>query len=107
MRQQQSLDVLKIVVLLQVTQKKILLKNLAGRLAKVDMQREVSDAALDKIAEVGFDPVFGARPLKRAIQQYIENPVSKMILEGTFGPKDIVPVDVDKKGEFSFKRQVH
>jgi len=86
---------------------KILLKNLADRLAKVDMQLEVSDAALDKIAEVGFDPVYGARPLKRAIQQYIENPVSKMILEGTFGPKDVVPVDVDKKGEFSFKRQVH
>ena len=86
---------------------KILLKNLADRLAKVDMQLEVSEAALDKIAEVGFDPVFGARPLKRAIQQYIENPVSKMILEGTFGPKDVVPVDVDKKGEFSFTRQVH
>ena len=86
---------------------KILLKNLSDRLAKVDMQLEVSDAALNKIAEVGFDPVFGARPLKRAIQQYIENPVSKMILEGKFGPKDVVPVDVDKKGDFSFTRQVH
>jgi ATP-dependent Clp protease ATP-binding subunit ClpB len=64
----------------------ILLKNLATRLAKVDMQLEVSDAALNKIAEVGFDPVFGARPLKRAIQQYIENPVSKMILEGSLAP---------------------
>jgi ATP-dependent Clp protease ATP-binding subunit ClpB len=86
---------------------KILLKNLSDRLAKVDMQLEVSDAALNKIAEVGFDPIYGARPLKRAIQQHIENPVSKMILEGTFGPKDVVPVDVDKKGEFSFTRQVH
>ena len=86
---------------------KILLKNLSDRLAKVDMQLEVSDAALNKIAEVGFDPVFGARPLKRAIQQHIENPVSKMILEGKFGPKDVVPVDVDKKGDFSFTRQVH
>ena len=86
---------------------KILLKNLSDRLARVDMQLEVSDAALNKIAEVGFDPVYGARPLKRAIQQYIENPVSKMILEGTFGPQDVVPVDVDKKGEFSFTRQVH
>ena len=86
---------------------KILLKNLSDRLAKVDMQLEVSDAALSKIAEVGFDPVFGARPLKRAIQQHIENPVSKMILEGKFGPKDVVPVDVDKKGDFSFTRQVH
>ena len=83
---------------------KILLKNLSDRLAKIDMQLEVSDAALNKIAEVGFDPVFGARPLKRAIQQYIENPVSKMILEGKFGPKDTVPVDIDKKGEFSFNK---
>jgi ATP-dependent Clp protease ATP-binding subunit ClpB len=56
---------------------------------------------------VGFDPIYGARPLKRAIQQFIENPVSKMILEGKFGPKDVVPVDVDKKGDFSFTRQVH
>ena len=86
---------------------KILLKNLSDRLAKVDMQLEVSDAALNKIAEVGFDPTYGARPLKRAIQQHIENPVSKMILEGKFGPKDVVPVDVDKKGDFSFTRQVH
>jgi ATP-dependent Clp protease ATP-binding subunit ClpB len=83
---------------------KILLKNLSDRLAKVDMQMEVSDAALSKIAEVGFDPVFGARPLKRAIQQYIENPVSKMILEGKFGPKDTVPVGVDKNGDFSFSK---
>jgi ATP-dependent Clp protease ATP-binding subunit ClpB len=80
---------------------------LSERLARVDMQLEVSDAALSKLAEVGFDPIFGARPLKRAIQQHIENPVSKMILEGKFGPKDVVPVDVDKNGEFSFTRQVH
>jgi len=64
----------------------------------------VSDAALNKIAEVGFDPAFGARPLKRAIQQYIENPVSRMILEGKFGPKDTVSVNVDKEGEFSFNK---
>jgi ATP-dependent Clp protease ATP-binding subunit ClpB len=81
-----------------------LLKNLSDRLAKIDMQMEVSDAALGKIAEVGFDPVFGARPLKRAIQQYIENPVSKMILEGKFGPKDTVPVCVDQNGDFSFSK---
>jgi len=83
---------------------KILLKNLSERLAKIDMQLEVSDAALNKIAEVGFDPAFGARPLKRAIQQYIENPVSRMILEGKFGPKDTVSVNVDKEGEFSFNK---
>ena len=86
---------------------KILLQNLSERLARIDMQLDVSDAALSKIAEVGFDPVYGARPLKRAIQQHIENPVSKMILEGKFGPQDVIPVDVDKKGDFSFSRLVH
>ncbi|MFM7048544.1 MAG: AAA family ATPase, partial [Polynucleobacter sp.] len=86
---------------------KILLQNLSERLARLDMQLDISDAALNKLAEVGFDPVFGARPLKRAIQQHIENPVSKMILEGKFGPQDVIPVDVDKKGDFSFSRLVH
>ena len=76
-------------------------------LAKMDMVLEVSDAALAKVAEAGYDPVFGARPLKRAIQQYIENPVARLILEGKFAPKDIVPVDVDKKGNFIFNRVVH
>ena len=50
--------------------------------------------------------MFGARPLKRAIQQRIENPVSKLILQGKFGPKDVIPVDVDN-GEFAFSRVVH
>ncbi|MEY2706589.1 MAG: ATP-dependent chaperone ClpB [Pseudomonadota bacterium] len=86
---------------------KIQLKRLSERLAKMDMVLEVSDAALARVSEAGYDPVFGARPLKRAIQQYIENPVAKLILEGKFGPKDIVPVDVDKKGAFMFDRVVH
>ena len=86
---------------------KIQLQRLTTRLAKMDMVLEVSDAALAKVAEAGYDPVFGARPLKRAIQQHIENPVAKLILEGRFGPKDIIPVDVDKKGNFSFNRVVH
>jgi ATP-dependent Clp protease ATP-binding subunit ClpB len=52
--------------------------------------------------------VLGARPLKRAIQQRIENPVSKLILQGRFGPKDVIPVDVDAdNGEFAFERVVH
>jgi ATP-dependent Clp protease ATP-binding subunit ClpB len=58
------------------------------------MRLQVSDAALQKIAEAGFDPVYGARPLKRAIQQEIENPLSKQILEGKFGPKDTISVSV-------------
>ena len=86
---------------------KIQLKRLTERLAKMEMVLEVSDAALAKVAEAGYDPIFGARPLKRAIQQYIENPIAKLILEGQFGPKDIVPVDVDKKGAFLFNRVVH
>ena len=85
---------------------KIQLHRLEQRLAKMDMQLDVSPAALAKIAEAGFDPIFGARPLKRAIQQSIENPIAKLILEGKFGPKDVIPVDV-KKGEFTFERQIH
>ncbi|WP_164962122.1 ATP-dependent chaperone ClpB [Rubrivivax sp. JA1026] len=85
---------------------KIQLKLLETRLEKLEMKLEVSPAALAELAKVGFDPVFGARPLKRAIQQRIENPVSKLILQGRFGPKDVIPVDV-LDGQFSFERTVH
>jgi len=85
---------------------KIQLKLLEGRLEKLEMKLEVSDEALAEIAKVGFDPVFGARPLKRAIQSRIENPVAKLILQGRFGPKDVVPVDV-RDGQFEFGRVVH
>jgi ATP-dependent Clp protease ATP-binding subunit ClpB len=85
---------------------KIQLKALDARLAKMELKLDVSARALAALAKVGFDPVFGARPLKRAIQQRIENPVAKLILEGRFGPKDVVPVDV-KGDEFVFERVVH
>lgn len=85
---------------------RIQLRQLEARLDKLEMKLEVSPAALIELAKVGFDPVFGARPLKRAIQQRIENPVSKLILQGRFGPKDVIPVDVED-GEFSFSRVVH
>lgn len=85
---------------------KIQLKVLESRLEKLEMKLDVSPQALAEIAKAGFDPVFGARPLKRAIQQRIENPVAKLILEGRFGPKDVIPVDVDG-GEFRFGRVVH
>ena len=85
---------------------KIQLQRLVDRLGKMEMQLYISDAALVKIAEAGFDPVFGARPLKRAIQQSIENPISKLILEGKFGPKDLIPIDVENN-EFVFTRKVH
>jgi ATP-dependent Clp protease ATP-binding subunit ClpB len=85
---------------------RIQLKALENRLAKMEMKLEVSPEALIEIAKVGFDPVFGARPLKRAIQQRIENPVARLILEGRFGAKDVIPVGVHA-GEFSFERVVH
>jgi ATP-dependent Clp protease ATP-binding subunit ClpB len=85
---------------------RIQLKRLEQRLSAQDMKLEVSDAALAEIAKVGFDPLYGARPLKRAIQQEIENPVARLVLAGRFGPKDVIPVDV-KNGKFVFDRIVH
>jgi ATP-dependent Clp protease ATP-binding subunit ClpB len=85
---------------------RIQLKRLEQRLAAQDMVLTVSDAALAEIAKAGFDPVYGARPLKRAIQQQIENPVAKRVLEGKVGPKDVVPVDF-REGRFTFERTVH
>ena len=73
---------------------RIQLDTLEKRLAKMDIGLKVSEAALRKLAEAGFDPVYGARPLKRAIQQELENPLSKQILQGRFGPKDTIEVDV-------------
>ncbi|KUZ72737.1 ATP-dependent chaperone ClpB [Burkholderia ubonensis] len=85
---------------------KIQLARLHDRLAKLDMALDVSEAALEQVGKVGYDPLFGARPLKRAIQQEIENPVAKLILAGRFGPKDVIPVDV-RDGAFVFDRVVH
>jgi ATP-dependent Clp protease ATP-binding subunit ClpB len=85
---------------------KIQLKALEARLAKMDMQLDVTAEALAELAKVGFDPVFGARPLKRAFQHRIENPVAKLILQGRFGPKDVIPVRLED-GEFRFERVVH
>ena len=64
---------------------RIQLKALEKRLAKMEIKLEVTDAALEVVAQAGFDPVYGARPLKRAIQQQIENPLAKEILAGTTG----------------------
>jgi ATP-dependent Clp protease ATP-binding subunit ClpB len=83
----------------------IQLRILEQRMARMDLTLQVSAAALEELAKVGFDPVFGARPLKRAIQQRIENPLSKLILEGRFPPKSAIPVDVDpvrEPGVFKF-----
>ncbi len=83
----------------------IQLKALQARLQKMDLRLEVAPAALEELAKVGFDPVFGARPLKRAIQQRIENPLSKLLLEGKYPPKSVIPVGVDpvrNPGVFEF-----
>ncbi len=72
---------------------RIQLRYLEARLAKLEMKLDVSEAALSQISQVGFDPVFGARPLKRAIQADIENPLAKEILEGKFVAKDTIRVD--------------
>ena len=85
----------------------IQLKVLSDRLTRMDLGMDVSAAALEELAKVGFDPVFGARPLKRAIQQRIENPLSKMLLEGKFGPHDTIQINVDpilSPGEFMFTK---
>jgi ATP-dependent Clp protease ATP-binding subunit ClpB len=84
---------------------KIQLGVLEKRLAKMDLALQVPDAALEELAKVGFDPVFGARPLKRAIQQRIENPLSRLILEGRFPPKSVIQVEADpvrEPGVFRF-----
>ena len=71
------------------------------RLAERDIRIRLSEAARDKLAEAGFDPVYGARPLKRAIQQQVENPLAQEILRGKFGPGDVVDVGVaDQRLEF-------
>jgi len=71
----------------------IQLQYLEKRLAAMEMKLTVSDAALAEIATAGFDPVYGARPLKRAIQSQLENPLAKLILEGRFAAKDTINVD--------------
>ncbi len=85
---------------------RIQLRGLEQRLAQRELTLTVTDRALLEIAKAGFDPVYGARPLKRAIQQFIENPLSRLILEGKFAPKDVVPLDFDE-GVFKFSRVVH
>lgn len=81
----------------------IQIEYLRTRLQDKDMNLQLSEAALDKLGEAGFDPVYGARPLKRAIQQSLENPLAQQLLQGDFMPGDVIEVDVD--GDvLSFKR---
>ena len=84
---------------------RIQLTYLEKRLTQMEMKIEITDAALKEIASAGFDPVFGARPLKRAIQSQIENPLAKAILEGVFGPKDTIKVDA-RQGKVVFEKDL-
>ncbi len=83
---------------------RIQLASLEKRLAALDMALQVSDAVLGELAKVGFDPLYGARPLKRAIQSALENPLAKEILEGRLGPKDVIEVDL-RDGRVVFGRR--
>ena len=82
---------------------RIQIDSLQKRLADRDIGLEVTDAALDKLGKAGFDPVYGARPLKRAIQQQLENPLAQKLLAGEFGAGDTIAVDARDIG-FEFHR---
>jgi ATP-dependent Clp protease ATP-binding subunit ClpB len=69
----------------------------------MDMQLEITEAAIAEIANAGFDPVYGARPLKRAIQSEIENPLAREILAGNFVAKDVIKIDC-KAGKIVFSK---
>ncbi len=82
----------------------IQLKHLEQRLHDRDLEMHITDAALDELGKVGFDPVYGARPLKREIQQSIENPLAQALLAGEFAPGDKINIDVDENHQFTFTR---
>ena len=82
----------------------IQLNNLRKRLAARELGLQITETALDLIAEAGFDPVYGARPLKRAVQQQIENPLAQQILGGKFMPNDTILIDV-AEGKLTFTTQ--
>ncbi len=75
---------------------KIQLQHLAARLQEQDFTMQISDEAIDVLGEAGFDPVYGARPLKRAIQQYLENPLAQLILKGEYMPGDVINIEVNE-----------
>ena len=79
------------------------LARLRERLAERGIEIELTDAAKEQIAEAGWDPTYGARPLKRALQRLVENPLAKLLLEGEFTESDVVRVDVSD-GELAFER---
>jgi ATP-dependent Clp protease ATP-binding subunit ClpB len=83
----------------------IQLEYLRGRLRERDISLVLEPAARERLAQAGFDPVYGARPLKRAIQQQLENPLAQRILRGDFGPGDVIRVTAEGEG-LSFDKGV-
>ncbi|MEO0593781.1 MAG: AAA family ATPase, partial [Myxococcota bacterium] len=83
----------------------IQIAHLARLLRDRDLGLQVSDAAKRHLAEAGYDPVYGARPLKRTVQKQIQNPLASAILEGRFAPGDTVHVDIDKDEALTFSAQ--
>lgn len=77
---------------------RIQLSSLSKRLSERGFTLELTDAALDKLAEVGFDPIYGARPLKRAIQNRVENPLAQKILADELAPESTICIDADESG---------
>ena len=80
----------------------IQLQSLKARLKEKDLSMEISESALDELSKTGFDPVYGARPLKREIQQAVENPIALAILSGKFSPGDLIKIDLNSSAEFTF-----
>jgi ATP-dependent Clp protease ATP-binding subunit ClpB len=79
------------------------LARLRARLAQRDLELELTDAAREAIAEAGWDPAYGARPLKRAIQRLLENPLALRLLEGDFGAGDVIRVEA-QNGDLVFTK---
>ena len=79
------------------------LERLRARLAERKLSLELTDAAKEVLAEAGWDPAYGARPLKRAIQRLVENPLAQRLLEGEFAEGDTIRVDA-QNGELVFER---
>ena len=83
----------------------LLLNDVRQRLAERGVGLELTEAAKKALVKEGFDPVFGARPLRRTVQRRVENPLSKRILAGEFVEGDTVLVDVSPEGEYAFERK--
>ncbi len=101
----------EIIVFHQLTEEQLgsivelMVKDLKGRLAERKLNLELTEAAKSWLVKQGYDPVYGARPLRRAIERYVENPLSAKILQGEFADGDSVLVDVGEKGlTFSLKK---